>query len=232
MELIASARGHATGGTTVDTGTTLDILAGDVLVAYVAGDYGSSLSSVAEDDNSNSFTVLGNTSEWWRVGSARLLSAAASSGATIRATLSAYASSDWELIVLQFRPASGETVSFGSGPASASNVWGSNPTSGQLSTSSAKSVFVGCGSNGHATLSNPRIGGVSVDGSVYAESINMVVGYTIYGTTQSNIAFAATSGEGTWGAQMMCLEYTESSGGHPTASRFRNMHRNNSVRYA
>lgn len=215
MQFVASASGYtASSEEILDAGSTLDIQSGDILVCYIAGNIGAtlSISGIAEDDSSNAFTVLGKTVQWWWVGSGYLLSASASTGATIRVTLSNYSNGEWGFLVLQFRPGSGESVSFGSGPASASSSYGTNPTSAQLSTSESKSMFIGAASNDRSALSTNQIGGNSPDGTINHGSIYFDASYLEFSSAQSSIAYSTSSSSGVWGAQLICLEITTSGG--------------------
>ncbi len=210
MQFIASAGAIGDASLTVDTSSTLDIQAGDLLVAFVGGN-GVTLSGVAEDDASNVFTVLGNTTAWNRCGCAYLLSAAASTGATIRATLSSVNGTESFFTVLQFRPDAGESVAFGDGPASADAGWDDNPTSGQLSTTEANSLWIG-GAVHNQDMTNQLIGGDSPDGTVARDSggYYLDVSYLEYSSAQSDVAYSTTGTWGAWGAQLMYFEITTS----------------------
>lgn len=210
MQFIASAQGYtASAADYIDTSSTLNLQAGDIIVSLVFGDCGSGSLTVADTAGNNSHTVLSRTTAWLRVNMAYRLSAQANSSATIRASCAGV--SNWGVLVMQFRPDSGETVEFGDGPASAQSAYGSNPTSAQLS-SSGKALWVGGAGSGHSAIGSPQIGGSAVTGSVSrSSSYYGLLGYRVIDTAQTNIAFSST-GDGTWGAQLLYINITESGG--------------------
>lgn len=213
MLYIASAQGNNTGGgvSILDAATTLDIQAGDVLAIYCAGNIGTgSTFSAAEDNASNAFTSLGGTTQAETLFSAYLLSAAASTGAIIRGTLSANSNGDFGIIVFQFRPEAGEIISLAGGGAFADSAWGSNPTSANLSAGEANSVFVGGAVNDRTALLTNLIGGISPDLTLSATN-DFDASYKIFSTTQTAINYATTSGDGIWGAGLLGFNITTGS---------------------
>jgi len=215
MTYIGAAQGYSsTAIASIDATTTLNIAAGDVLVAYLAvvSPDSATLDYVGEDDDTtNEFTVLARAPNWAVQGS-YLLSAEASSGATMRMTSSKISNEGWEFTVLQFRPASGETVTFGSGPAAAGTAWGKNPTSLALSTTSADSLYVGAAANDRAAISSNQIGGASPDGTISGTN-DFDVSYTVFESAQtSNTYSTATASSGAWGAGLIVLDIATSSG--------------------
>jgi len=216
MQYIGVATGHTTSyGDTLDTSTTLDILAGDVVVAYVSGFFaaGNDVATIAEDDASNGLTVLSASNDGWKVQGGYSISASVSTGATFRAVLDRAHGNEWELVVLQFRPGAGETVSFGSGPASANSGWGSNPTSANLSTTSDDSLFVGAASNDRANLTSHQIAGASTDGVIQSANFAFDIARTVFSSSQTSINYSTSSSLGIWAAQLICLDITVTGGG-------------------
>jgi len=215
MDFIASVQAYTSGyDSSLEASSTLNILAGDVLVMITNPDAGTgSVTSMAEDDESNDLTLLDSSTSGRDMTIGYLLSAAASSAATMKVTLSGAANTaGWEFTCLQFRTAAGETVTFGSGPASNNSGWGVNPISGQLSTTSSDSLFVGGAFNANAALSNHLLGGSAPDG-VITGTDDFDLGYSVFSTSQSNITYGASSGQGVWVAQMIGLDIEVSSGG-------------------
>lgn len=212
MQFITSAQGYrATANTTCDISTTLDVQIGDVLIAYIAGDISGSanFSSLIGTDGYNSFTTLAFTSWWWRMAGAYLISAVARTGVTFRATLSEISNGNWGLVVLQFRPDSGELVSFGSAPAAAGGL-NSNPTSGQLSTTSIKNIFIGGATTYTEAISNQQIDSTAVDGYVSHSNINFVVGYKSFNSAKTNIVYSTIANSSSFGIEMIGLDIGES----------------------
>lgn len=121
-----------TSADSLDLGTTMDVAAGDVLVACVAWEDAERTPTVADTSSGNSHTMLSaynyNTDPYIRLG--YVLSASANSSSTFRAS---YGSNTTyrSLIVLQFRPDSGETVSLDVG----------DITAGGTSTTMVSSAF-------------------------------------------------------------------------------------------
>ena len=216
MLFIASATGYsASSVSTLDTSATLNIAAGDVLVAYFAGPlYGPyTVTSINETGGaSNDLTLLASSNPGGEVVQAGYkITAAASATATFRLTLSNSIASI-EFKVLQFRPEAGETASFGGGPAAAESGFGDNPTSATLSTTSANSMFVGAAYNDRTALSSPLLGGATPDGTL-SGTLFFSIGYTEFATAQTSITYATTSDFGIWGAEMIVIDITISAGG-------------------
>ena len=220
MTFIASATGSTgVAAQTVDTSGTLTIAAGDVLVCYVAGDYlNTSVTGVAEDDASNAFTLLTTSTRWWALTGSYLVSAGASAGATIRATLAANSNSDWGIVVLQFRPAPGESVAYATHNL-ADSAWGTNPTSGAVTTASTNSLFVGGATNDRSAMSNHLIAGAGTDGDVQFSwsGAYLDASYTVFASAQTSKTYATTASNGVWGADVIVIDITIAGGVAPTA---------------
>jgi hypothetical protein len=212
MQFVASATGTASSGTTIDTSSTLDIQEGDVIVAFVAGDsIDDHIVSVADTDSTNTLTLSGGSTEWWSIYAAYMVEASENDDSTFRATVDQGLGDPAELVVLQFRPASGETVVLDSGPNAAGSGWGGDPTSGDASISADDSLYVGGASNNQSpTLSNHEIGESSCDGTVDGSLLD--AGYTIFDTPQTSNDFATNSSDGTWGAVLLVFEIETSAG--------------------
>ena len=153
-------------GTTLDTSASLNVQAGDLLVAWVKFEGGTSTTiAVAKNSGSpsNAFTfdagdaiLHGNNDLYTSFG--YLLSAAVDATATFRVTLGA-ARSFRRLMVAQFRPTSGYTVTKdGSNRASGSS---GALASGNITTTGSDAVAVGAyGEYSANGTSSEQIGGV------------------------------------------------------------------------
>lgn len=219
MQYIASASGTQAWGSTCDTTSTLNVAVGDILVMFTCNGNEAALSSAAQTDSNNAFTVVGNTTNWMDGGCAYCVATSANSTATIRATMASAA--NVMMVVIQFRAEAGETIAYGNGPASAYNNWGSNPTSAQL-TSSGAAMWVGALCASEANPSSVQIASAAVDGTV--ESSLAALGYMdacykYYSTAKSNATITSTMDPTTWTAQLIYFTITTSAGGDVYSGR-------------
>jgi hypothetical protein len=187
--------------TTVDCSSSLNVQDGDLLVVHVGWQDAESGNTVvvAKDSGSpaNNFTfdaedqAVNSNDTGGAVGYA--LSAAADSSATFRFTVSAD-SRRMTIVVLQFRPTAGYTVS-----KDTSNIATGNGTalaSGQISTADANEVIIGGGSSaGGAGFESQLIGGAAADGNTDANDYS-TGWYKIVSSLQSNITAQVTGGAG------------------------------------
>jgi|GEM_PF-4840892 len=105
--------------TTIATSSTLNVATGDLLVAIVRWDGADTTVSIQSGASENEFTMEAteiNDSQAFGVVGGYVLEGDANATATITATFGAARTYRW-IIVLQFRPDSGETVSKDAGPA-------------------------------------------------------------------------------------------------------------------
>ena len=127
---IGKARAYfTTGGTILDSAETLNIQAGDLLVGLSRWYAGATAAIISQDDDSNTFTMLdvqpNGSGGYMQAG--YKIAADADGAAIMRLTLNA--SGQYRcLIVFQFRPDSGDTVSYDDGDSRDTGT-SNNPTS-------------------------------------------------------------------------------------------------------
>lgn len=166
---VASASGASDGSsTTVATSTTLNVAAGDLLIAVVTWEDGATTVSSLTDGGSNTLTQnagddISNSSNQINVSPQYRLSASSNSSATFTATLAA-ARVFKKLVVMQYRPHSGETVSrdISGTRENFDDTDTTNVVSGSFSTTGSDVVVCGLmGIYTSGTHSSSTIGGVS-----------------------------------------------------------------------
>lgn len=205
------------GSTTHDAVATLDIEVGDLLVA--TGRYyapGETTINFAEDGGNNSFTMIGLLSNGLRrMDTGYVIVSQANDAATIRMTLSVgeqYRS----FVVMQFRPDSGDTVSYEAGPGDATDT-GTALATGQISTTGTDELVVVCCQEGGGALSNLEVGGGAADGSQGGDALATAYSaewYEIFTSAQTDIIGEATIGSSQgWCARILAFKSTAPSGG-------------------
>lgn len=220
MTFIASSTGfYAYGQTYVDTDDTFNVAAGDLIVAYCVNGYGAAnLTWLGEDDGtSNELTPWAATGGNQLEGG-YLLSASANAAATFRATWDDNSNGFMAIIVMQFRPASGETVGYAAGPASANDPYGSNPTSAQVSSGQANSIYVGASISDRDDQSSFTLCGGAADGSDGLNNADtgswyVDAAYRILSSQQTNQTYSCTATDTVWSAQCNVFDVTVSGGG-------------------
>jgi hypothetical protein len=174
------------------------VAAGDVLVAFVTWEYSSLIdtATVAEVGGGNSFTMLTvtyNGGGLMRTG--YVLNATANSSSTFRFTLST-ARGYRSIIVLQFRPDVGDTVSLDAGPAAGTGT-GTTLQSATFSTTGTDEIIAG-GIKQYvatATYSNHQIADTAADNHFeeWGSTIEASAWYKIFTSEQTNIHTQCTS---------------------------------------
>ena len=203
----AIAQNDAGSATTLDCTSSLNLNTGDVVVAISAWE-GSTTSTVAETGGGNSLTMAtlqNDGSNWLQF--AYSLSTTANATSTFRQTLAA-GQVIRRILVLQFRPTAGSTVSLDAGPSNGSGN-GTAITSGNITTTGTDEIVCG-GMNAFdysTTISNRNIGGSAADGSAVdavANKLICCISYKIYSSTQTNInAQFTTSASNLWLGQII-----------------------------
>jgi hypothetical protein len=165
-------------GTTLDTSTSLNVAAGDLLVAWIANEDSASTYAVAKDSGSpaNTFTFDAADAEtfggslWGQWG--YLLSASADSTATLRATWGTSVAVR-RFLVMQFRPSGGATVTKDVGAAGNGGT-GTAAVSDAITTTGTDEVVCGASDlfNSGATTAE-QIGGVNAAGVVRRDAASM-----------------------------------------------------------
>jgi trimeric autotransporter adhesin len=133
------------------------------------------------------------------------ISATADSTATFRSTLSSSPYNRHIIHVYQFRPDSGDTVTYDAGPGGAGSTWSAAPQSGNITTTESDEVAVGAIGNAQArSTSSFQIADGTVDGSISGTGLHS--GYRIFSSTQSNIHAQGTlSGDASWSAGIVAF---------------------------
>jgi hypothetical protein len=202
--LIAVAHGYSASDAISVDASSLNVQAGDLLVAIANWQEASTVTFgvVDSDGTTNAMTALAvvrNDGGGICVAFAYRIAASADTTAVMRLTMSA-AVLDLTLDVYQFRPDAGETFAFDGGPADADNDWGSAPQSAALALSAGGVAVAGIRAGypvDPSLLSSLTIGGAAAQGSY--TSAHGIVGYSIYASAQGSVRAAATqSSDNTW----------------------------------
>lgn len=162
---IDGANGNSAGsGTTVDCSTTLNIAAGDLLVAYTKFNGATDTTiAIADTSGNNVMTVTTHyDSTLWISAMGYRLVGEADAAATIRVTLGANRSFK-RVVVLQFRPDSGDTVSLDAGP-NADDGDSALAQSGNITTTGTDEVVVVGGTADNTVIADSKINEVASDG--------------------------------------------------------------------
>lgn len=196
LTFVASAGNYNAGsGTSIATSSTLDVAAGDVLLCHVGYESASTTCTVS-DGGSNSFEGGTEEQSGANTNFSRLfylLAASANATATFAATLGgtrAYRS----IIVLQFRPDSGDAASVDQS-AVLDNTTQSIASPAISTTGTDEVVVAAVKSYSTATFSAFQIGGVAADGSVVQPAGSGAwssMWYRILTATASNITATVT----------------------------------------
>lgn len=154
-------------GTTLDTSASLNVAVGDLLVAWCTNESGSTTRSIAKNSGSpaNNFSfdagdAINHTDGALSGQFGYLLSAAADATATFRLTTT---SKDIRrVIIAQYRPDAGATVTKDKSANSATNASGISAVSGNVTTTGTDEVAVGgYGQDSGATLSSMAINAIA-----------------------------------------------------------------------
>jgi hypothetical protein len=211
---IANAKGNNdSSGTTLDASSTLNIASGDLIVSVVFWNDGTSNPSVADSGGSeNDHTMLDTYDQSGQVYMAigYKISATANSSSTMRFSLST-AREYRSFIAFQFRPDSGETVTFDAGPGSAGGS-GTSFVSDTISTTGTDEVVIGAGGiyyglEGTDHLIGGETPALVVDGVSWVEAY-----YEFFSSTQTDITASQTQSAsgGPW-VEMIAAFKSESS---------------------
>ncbi len=163
----ASNASDGTSATTIDTATALNVAAGDLLATWVKHEGAPTTIAVADTGGGNSHTFdagdkVNHSNTDLSATFGYVLSATADASFTGRATFGA-AKPFRSIIVAQFRPDAGETVSKDTSATGQGN--GTAVQSGTYTTSGTDEVTMGgYGEYVAATSSNHQINGVAADG--------------------------------------------------------------------
>ncbi len=184
---VASATGYNAGsGTALSTSSTLNLLADDVIVGWATWADGDSTISSFNDGASNSLTMESVHSYGTLVYGCIGIKVAVSANATATFTVTLGTARAYRgIMVMQFRPDAGDTVSKDSS-ATGSGTGGVSFLSGNIDTAGTDEVVVGASSfyNTQAEFTS-KIGDVAADGTVSITYSSMW--YRILTSTASGI---------------------------------------------
>lgn len=212
---IAAAGGNAAGaGTTLDCSGSLNVAAGDALVAWVCNETGTSTYAVAKSAGSpaNSFTFdAGDAIANNVFGSlGYLLNASADATATFRATWGT--SRDIRrIIVMQFRPTAGSTVT--KDTSAKGTGLGTASSSGNITTTGTDEIVCGGSdlfNSGATTLE--KINAVAADG-VSRQSAASIWYRILTGTFAAAPAICTQAISDSWICGVIALKITAGGGG-------------------
>lgn len=216
LTYVAAAAGYSYASTTtLDVSSTLHVEVGDVLVGAAAWDGGDSTIAVATSAPADSWTMLTKCTPpipgtYQSMGYVQIGTHNAS--ATIRATLGT-SRGTVTLIVFQFRPDVGDTMSLAAGPSGAGGNSGSTPTSGNISPTLTDGVAVGASYNRSGLANaNEQIADSAATGITRSNRGSLY--YTQFTTSQSNIHAQSTFGDNDgWVCDIFALEFAAAGGG-------------------
>jgi hypothetical protein len=206
IQFIASASAYAAAsGNSLSCSSMLNVQAGDILVACLCCD-NTGRSPSASDGGSNSFTILPEATYATYIG--YILVAAANSAATFTFNLGT-ADTHRGIIVRQYRPSSGATISVEAGPVSA-EATSASLSSASFSTTGTDELVVACGWIYSGTLSSRAVGATSganlIDLSTYLKSWDVN-----FSSAQSNIAATGSlSASVYWDAHAIAIKAVSS----------------------
>jgi hypothetical protein len=211
----AASGAGSTAGYNISCSSTLNVSAGDLLVALFSWRSTAGLTGVIAaqtDDTTNIMTLLAEQMYGTNCGGrlAYKIAATADAAATFHAHWTESVTYR-NIIVFQFRPDSGDTVTLDTGP-SAAQANSANPESASFSTAGTDELVIGAVStHWNRAVTSPLIGGAAADGSTILSYESLW--YKIYTSTQSSITASATlSGSTPWIQQAASFK-SEASGG-------------------
>jgi hypothetical protein len=158
-------------GTSLACASTLNVAAGDLIVAFPSWEDGTGGTLGCSDSGSNVCTMtaeLGSSSSLAYFAFGYKISASANATATFVFT-NATTRPARSIIVLQFRPDAGETVSLDPSTSNPSTAAGSGQAlqSGDMTTAGTDTVVIGAGKHyNYGTWSSEQIGDTAADGRV------------------------------------------------------------------
>lgn len=208
-----------TSGTVLDASASLNVAAGDVLVAVCSHQTeGNTSFAVAKDAGSPPNTFVFDAADTIHHSNldmhsaiGYLLSAAADATATFRLTLGV-AKIARSIIVLQFRPDTSEVVT-----KDASNVaegTGTAPASGNITTTGTDEIAVGgCVSYNLLATSSEQINSVAATEPVGSPQTTTSAWYRLLTATFANGQASATLGSGDWTCHIIAIK--SEAGGPP-----------------
>lgn len=196
LSFIGSISGQTSSGSAINTSSSLNVAAGDLLVACCRWESGASGGiNVAEVDSSNSFTMgteIKSSSYECYIAMGYKISAVADAAFTGRMTL-VNSQVELNLVIYQFRPDSGEVVTKDTGPSG--NTTSADPmaTAAFTTTGNDEVVVAIIGSYSGTSFYSRTIGGVSADTNAINLSYSTSF-YRILSATASNITAQANTG--------------------------------------
>ena len=208
----------AASGTTVNASSSLSVDENDLLVAsfHWQGAAAGDTITIDQSDGTDAFTNIANTKtvEGFDLGTgmAYLIVAGADAAFTPRFTLSA-AGIERDILVRQFRPDSGDTVTLDTSNGSSGN--GTALSSGVVTTTGTDEVVVGCGGQGNGTsLTSEQINSVAADAATDSASVYYNNWYRILTATFAGGQATETAGgaANSWGCAIACFKSVGAGG--------------------
>jgi hypothetical protein len=211
----SAAADNWTNGTTLDCTTSLNVAAGDLLVA-VAGFQTTSrgITSIqATSGNANAMTITGViTSSTQFLSMAYKISADANATATFRLTLDG-ASNQPSIVVMQFRPDSGDTVTLDAGPADGTGQSSALLTA-SFSTTGTDEVVIAGRYKHYDTAGTFQIADANADGSAGAGGeLDAFLWYSIFTSAQTNIHAQEDVDYAYWATSALAFKSVAAGGG-------------------
>ena len=204
-------------GTIIDCSSPLNVAAGDLLVAWFRFENVTTTATIADTVGGNVFTMdtlQSNGADFFsRLG--YVLSATENATSTFRGTL-AVAGYSRRIVVMQFRPDAGDTVTLdnSTGPATGSST--AIASTAITTTGTDEVVFCGASTYSTATYSVQSINSVAADGIV-SPAGDANTWYRILSSTFTNGTGTATSSvNGKWICNIAAFKSTASGGGGVT----------------
>lgn len=206
LEYVASASNSTfTVNTTLATSSTLNVAAGDIIVAWASWEDGTSTVSVS-DGGSNTLTMENVNNYNNNYGALGYLTAASANSEATFTMTNGTARGFRFFGVLQFRPSAGATIARDT--ANTGSGTGTSMASGTISTSVDHTIVVGGAKNYTAgAFTTHQIGGVSADGATNIGDLGGIW-YKIHTSTASDITASATGANAAWICNVIAIKGT------------------------
>jgi hypothetical protein len=191
-------------GISLTTPSSLNVMAGDLLVAVCSSESAATLT--IDDGGGNTFTMLAQSSMSGQVyqNLGYVLRATANSAMT--PVLHCSPSANYiDFIVMQFRPTG--TAIFDVGPSSGTGS-STSAQSGNITTAGTSELIIG-GSSSYGNSSSGYYSGQKIAGGAAAGFVNSYYGslwYSVFSTPQTGIGATTTSPNASWCADIMAFK--------------------------
>ena len=190
-------------GTSLSATSSLNVLAGDLLVAVCSSQSATTM-TIDDGNGGNTFKILAQSSVSGSIyqNLGYVLSATANSAMT-PVLHSSSSATNIDFIIMQFRPT--VTVTFDAGPSAATGS-SASAQSGNITTTGTTELVIGGSSSfgGAAAYSNQTIAGIAAAG--FFNSSYASLWYSTFSTAQTGIDATATSANAAWCADIMAFK--------------------------